>query len=142
MCKYCKEEFIYHDDDYDYYVPGECPTCGMADFNEITEEHCEDLESYSLTKYLNACEMDYYLTSVCKCGCEGDYLLVNVKNSIEEPNLFYKAWLYIANMEVDFDECPQCGNKKDLYYEVDTTEESVGVKIICPACHCIDKHEI
>lgn len=86
--------------------------------------------------------MDYCLTSVCRCGQDGDYLLVNVKENEEELDLSYKAWLYIADMEVNLDECPQCGNKKDLYYEANTTEDPVSIAIICPVCHCIDKHEI
>lgn len=47
MCKYCEEEFIYHDDDDNYYIIEDCPECGLQSFKEIIDEHCKDLDSYS-----------------------------------------------------------------------------------------------
>ena len=143
MCKYCEEEFIYHDDDGELFILTDCKECGLNTFVKIEDEHCDDLESYSITKYYTACEMEYGLTTICNCDSDGEYLLVNVKDTSVPFDIDYKSWLSIYDMEdVNFNECPQCGNEENLYYEVDLGEDPVCLSIICPKCHCIDKHEL
>ena len=67
MCKYCEEEFIYHDSDFGHYLLEYCPKCDMDTFKEIEDERCGNVESYSIIKYMNSCEMEYGLTTLCKC---------------------------------------------------------------------------